>query len=83
MHPDFDCVLFTQEQIAIRVKEIAFDITRDYQGKTPLLVGVLKGSFIFMADLVRSIDLPCDMDFMAVSSVSDKQRDAFTNAPPA
>ena len=48
--------------------EIAREIERDYQGKEPLLVSVLRGSFVFMADLVRSINLPCTVDFMAVSS---------------
>ena len=51
-----------------RVQELAAQITRDYAGKTPLVVGVLRGSFIFMADLVRHLDLPLTLDFMAASS---------------
>jgi hypoxanthine phosphoribosyltransferase len=56
------------EQIQARVKEIGAQITKDYQGKKLFMIGVLKGSFIFMADLVRAIDLPLDISFIAVSS---------------
>ena len=65
---DVERVLFSQEELARRVSEIAAEIDRDYAGKEPLLVSVLRGSFVFMADLVRQIHLPCTVDFMAVSS---------------
>ena len=65
---DVERVLFSEEQLRQRVAEIAAEIDRDYAGKEPLLVSVLRGSFVFMADLVRSIHLPCTVDFMAVSS---------------
>ena len=58
MEQDMQQILFTQDQVAARVQELAAQITRDYAGKTPLVVGVLRGSFIFMADLVRHLDLP-------------------------
>lgn len=74
MHPDVESILFSESQIAAKVSELAAAITRDYQGKTPVLVGVLKGSFIFMADLARRIGLPCEMDFMAVSSYGNKSQ---------
>lgn len=61
-------VLFSEEQLAARVKEIAKQIEQDYQGKEIMLISVLRGSFVFMADLCRHIDLPCTIDFMAVSS---------------
>jgi len=61
-------VLITAEQIARRVKELAEEISRDYEGKEPLLVCVLKGGVIFLADLVRQLTIPVNMDFMAVSS---------------
>jgi hypoxanthine phosphoribosyltransferase len=61
-------VLVSQEEIEKRIGELGAEITRDYQGRPPLLVGVLKGAFVFMADLARAIDLPVEMDFMAVSS---------------
>lgn len=68
MNDDMHTILFTEEQIQSRVKELGQTISRDYAGKEPLFVGVLKGSFVFMADLVRQVDIPCSLDFMAVSS---------------
>lgn len=68
IHPDVSRVLFTEEQIAQRVAEMGAQITADYAGETLLVVSVLRGAAIFMADLVRAIDLPVEMDFMAVSS---------------
>ena len=65
---DIQSVLVTREQLTQRVSELAAQITRDYAGKAPLMVGILRGSVIFMADLVRQIDLPITMDFMVVSS---------------
>ena len=61
-------VLFSAEQIARRVKELADEISRDYEGKELLLVGILKGSWIFLADLVRQLQVPVFVDFMTVSS---------------
>lgn len=61
-------VLVSEEQLKKRIAEMAADITRDYAGKAPLMVGVLRGSVLFMSDLVRQIDLPITMDFMVVSS---------------
>lgn len=61
-------VFYSEEQLKTRVKELGAAITKDYQGKAPVLVSVLRGSYIFMADLTRSIDLPCTVDFMSVSS---------------
>ena len=65
---DVERVLFSEEELKNRVAEIAAEIDRDYAGKEPLLISVLRGSFVFMADLVRQIHLPCTVDFMAVSS---------------
>ena len=61
-------VLFTAEELRDRVARLGADITRDYRDKDLVLVSVLRGSYIFMADLTRNIDLPCTMDFMSVSS---------------
>jgi len=61
-------ILITQEQIAERVAQIGSQITKDYAGKKPLLVGVLNGCVFFMTDLARAIDLPCELAFMQVSS---------------
>jgi hypoxanthine phosphoribosyltransferase len=64
-------VLVTEEQIATRLAEMGQSITEDYEGKDLLLVAVLKGAFMVMADLVRHIRLPIDIDFMAVSSYGE------------
>ena len=65
---DVERILFSEEDLKNRVAAIAAQIDKDYAGKEPLLVSVLRGSFVFMADLVRNITLPCTVDFMAVSS---------------
>ncbi len=61
-------VMITKEEIAEMVERLGAEITRDYQGEEVLLICVLRGAFIFTADLIRAIDLPCSVDFMAVSS---------------
>ncbi|MCQ3806524.1 MAG: hypoxanthine phosphoribosyltransferase [Acidimicrobiaceae bacterium] len=61
-------VLVGAEELAVRVRELGAQITEDYAGRSPLLVGVLKGAFVFMSDLARAIRLPVEIDFMAVSS---------------
>ena len=68
MEHDIQEVLFSEEQLARRIDEIAEQINRDYADKEILLVSVLRGSFIFMADLARKITRPCRIDFMSVSS---------------
>jgi hypoxanthine phosphoribosyltransferase len=60
--------LVDEESLQARIAELGEDISRDYRGREPLLVGVLKGAVFFMADLVRRISVPCEIDFMAVSS---------------
>jgi hypoxanthine phosphoribosyltransferase len=62
------CVLYTRDQIRATVKRLATEITADYAGKKPLVVGILKGSFMFMADLVRELDFPLEIDFVRVAS---------------
>ena len=61
-------VLYGREEIAAAVDRLAAEITRDYQGKNPILIGVLKGSFVFMADLVRRLDFPLEVEFMRLAS---------------
>jgi hypoxanthine phosphoribosyltransferase len=61
-------ILITRDEIAKAVDRLAREIERDYQGKQPLLIGVLKGSFVFMADLIRQLDLPLELDFVRLSS---------------
>lgn len=61
-------VLLSEEQLKARIGELGREISRDYAGRPLLVVGVLKGSAVFLADLIRSIDLPLDYDFVAISS---------------
>ena len=68
MEKDIKNVLFSEEKIMDTVKAIAKRITKDYEGKNLLVVGVLKGSVIFTSDLIKNITIPCEIDFMAVSS---------------
>ncbi len=67
-------VLLSNEQITTRIKELGAAITTDYAGKEPILIGVLKGAFVFMADLARVVDLKMSVEFMAVSSYGKAQK---------
>ena len=66
--PNLGEMVVSEEQLQDRIAALGKEITADYAGRTILLVGVLKGAFVFMADLARAIDLPVEFDFMAVSS---------------
>ncbi len=66
-------VLISQTQIAEKVKELAKTISSDYMHLNPILVGILKGSFVFMSDLIRHLEIPFETDFMAVSSYEGKR----------
>lgn len=68
MHLHAERVLLTEKEILRRVRQMAGQISADYAGKEPLLVGILKGAFIFLADLVRNLTIPVHLDFIAVSS---------------
>lgn len=68
MQDDIDHILLNEEQIQSIVTRVGQEITRDYAGKNLVLVSVLKGSVVFMADLMRAVDLPLSIDFMVVSS---------------
>lgn len=70
-HPDIEKVLFTQEDIDGIVSRLGEQITRDYAGKDLVLIAVLRGAVVFMGDLMRKIELPINIDFMAVSSYGD------------
>lgn len=65
---DIEEVLFTEEEIQAKVREMGELLSREYAGRNPLVICVLKGAFIFMADLVKRLTIPCEVDFMAVSS---------------
>lgn len=68
MQKDMEQILFSEEEIRGCVSRLADEINRDYAGKEPLVVGILQGSFVFLADLVRQISLPIRVEFMSVSS---------------
>jgi hypoxanthine phosphoribosyltransferase len=68
MHPDIQEIILSEEQLQARVAEIGAQISRDYEGRSVLLVAVLRGAALFIADLARAITVPVELDFMAVSS---------------
>ncbi len=68
MHKDAERILISKEEIQARVKELAAQLDKDYEGKRPLMICILKGSVPFFADLVREMNISIEMDFMAISS---------------
>jgi hypoxanthine phosphoribosyltransferase len=68
MMPDVKEVLISSEEIEAKVREIGARITEDYSGEKPLLIGILRGAVVVMSDLMRNIDLRCELDFMDISS---------------
>ena len=68
MREDLKDIIFTEETIKAKVRELAEQITKDYTGTSPVLIGILKGAFIFLADLVRFVDIACEIRFMEASS---------------
>ena len=71
IHPDVETVLFAEGEVASMVKRLGAQITEDYKGKDLTLIAVLRGAVVFMGDLMRAIDTPLAIDFMAVSSYGD------------
>src|SRR5436190_24340851 len=72
--PNIGRIVVDEEELQQRIRELGKDLTSDYAANPPLLVGILKGAFMFMADLGRAIDLPVEFDFMAVSSYGSATR---------
>lgn len=68
MRDDIQTVLVTEEQLRAKVAELGAQVSRDYAGRDLLLVSILKGAVVFMADLMRAVTIPCSIDFMVVSS---------------
>jgi hypoxanthine phosphoribosyltransferase len=68
LHKDIEEVLYSEEQIQEKIKELGEALTSEYEDRNPLVICVLKGAFIFMADLVKQIKIPLEIDFMAISS---------------
>lgn len=68
MKQDIQEILFSEEILAKRIKELASEVSKDYEGKNLVVVGILKGSVMFAAELIKNISIHCEIDFMAVSS---------------
>lgn len=84
MHKDLEYVMFTPEELQVRVAEIGAELTQEYQGKAPILLCVMKGSLVFTADLMRHIDLPCTLESISLSSyraMATRPGDISLNAP--
>ena len=71
LHPDIEEILLAEQDIKDIVKKVGAEITRDYADKNPLVIAVLRGAVVFMADIMRAIECPLSIDFMAVSSYGD------------
>lgn len=74
MYRDLKKILITKEEIDARIKELAAELDKDYAGKRPLMVAILKGSIMFYADLLRAMTIPLELDFMAISSYGNKTK---------
>lgn len=72
MHKDLERILFSEAELKDKVKALGSRITEDYKGKSPVLIGILKGSVVFMADLMREINLNCSIDFMVARSYGNE-----------
>ena len=75
---DIEKVLLTEEQIQNRIRELGKVLTEEYKDKNPIIVGVLKGVVVFYADIIRHIQVPCQMDFMWISSYSGTESKQMT-----
>ena len=78
MNDKIEKVLLTEEQIQQRIRELAQQISQDYAGKDPVFVGVLKGVVMFFGDFVKRVDIPCQIDFMWISSYSGTASGSMT-----
>lgn len=70
MEKDIETILLTEQQIKDRIRELGEILTKEYEGKNPVIIGVLKGVVVFYADMIRQIKVPCQLDFMWISSYS-------------
>ena len=70
MKENIERIMFTEEQIQAKIRELAAELSREYAGKDPVFVGVMKGVVMFFADMVKRIDIPCQIGFMWISSYS-------------
>lgn len=73
MHKDIEEILLSQEQIIVKCEELGKKLSKDYEGKTPIFIGLLKGAVPFLAELIKHIECPMEMDFIDVASYSGTQ----------
>ena len=73
MKNDIQQILLTEEQIQARIAQLGEELSAEYAGKNPVVIGVLKGVVVFYADMIRALNVPCEMDFMCVSSYRGTQ----------
>lgn len=74
LYSDAECVLISKEKIAERVKEIGSQLSQEYRDKNPLMICILKGSVMFFSDLIRAMDIPLEIEFMAISSYDSSSK---------
>ncbi|MCD4829086.1 MAG: hypoxanthine phosphoribosyltransferase [Candidatus Cloacimonetes bacterium] len=74
MNNDISTVLFDEAALLLRVRELGAEISRDYEGKRPVLISILRGGVVFLADLMRAITVPLEIDFMSISSYGDSTK---------
>ena len=74
LYEDAESILISKEKIAERVKEIGRQLSEEYKDKNPLMICILKGSLVFFADLIRAMDIPLEIEFMAISSYGSSSK---------
>ena len=79
MEKDIQEILISEQQIKERIAQLGEELTKEYAGKNPVVIGVLKGVAIFYADMIRQIKVPCQMDFMCISSYKGSKSSGNTN----
>lgn len=73
LHPDFERVLISEKELQARIKALGKQISKDYEGRQPVLVGILRGCVLFLSDLMQNITVDCSLDFMCPSSYSGQK----------
>ncbi len=74
MHKDIEEILYTEQDIKEKVKELGEQISSDYKDKNPILISILKGGVVFLADIIRALDIPIEIDFMGVASYGNSTK---------
>lgn len=74
MHKDIEKILFSEKEIQKKVKQLGKQISKDYEGQNPILISILKGGVVFLADIMRAIDIPVEIEFMGVASYGNSTK---------